>query len=182
MANIIITGTPGTGKTTIARILAKKINYNLIDVKDIVNQNKHLYTIEKGEKLVDLKKLRNLLLKELARSKNNIIEGHLLCDLSLPFKQIIVFRCNPRTLKKRLEKRKYKKEKIYENLLAEMLDYCLINARKNYKQKYAQIIQVEVSKRSLNATVNIILKAIKEKKKKIDDVDYSDQLKKFVVR
>lgn len=39
-ANILITGTPGTGKTTLATRLAENINYEYIDIGSIVKQNK----------------------------------------------------------------------------------------------------------------------------------------------
>lgn len=39
-ANILITGTPGTGKTTLATSLAKTINYEYIDISKIVKKNK----------------------------------------------------------------------------------------------------------------------------------------------
>jgi adenylate kinase len=42
-----------------------------------------------------------------------------------------VTKCDLKTLKKRLEKRRYSKEKIRENLDAEILDVCLIEALEN---------------------------------------------------
>ena len=35
----IFTGTPGTGKTELAKALAKELNYKYIDVNDIIDDN-----------------------------------------------------------------------------------------------------------------------------------------------
>ena len=50
---ILITGTPGTGKTTIAPLLGKTLKCPVIDVNQLVDE-KHLYTgvdPEKGYKI-----------------------------------------------------------------------------------------------------------------------------------
>ena len=181
---IVITGTPGTGKTEIAQALAKKLDLHLIEIKKIVEINKSLYKVKNKEKEVDLRKLRHLILNETKKASDLqpktysiIIEGHLACELRLPTKFVFVLRCAPQILKRRLEKRKYSKEKVEENLLAEMLDYCTLLARKNFKGK--QIIEIDTSKRSLENCVEEITKVIKGKKKKIDDVDYSKELEEY---
>ena len=174
---IVITGTPGTGKTVAARALAKKLNYDLIDVKQIVQQNR-IYRMKNSEKEVDLKKLKKILIREIRAKKNSIIENHLLCEIELQADFVFVFRCDPKILEKRMRKRGYKKEKIRENLLAEMLDYCYLKAEKNY---LGNPIEVDTSKRSLNNTVNTIINAIRKNRRKIDNVDYRDQLRRFVV-
>ena len=56
MTTIIITGTPGTGKTSVSKILADKLSILLVAVNDLVDQ-KHIYTgynKDKGYKEVDL--------------------------------------------------------------------------------------------------------------------------------
>ena len=198
MGIIIITGTPGTGKTLIARALAKKIWYKLIEIKKIVDEHKidkkfcahcklsnlqykdkGLYKIYKGERLVDLKRLKKATMKKIRvlESKNIIIESHLTCEMRLPAQFVFVLRCAPDILKRRLQRRKYPKQKREENVLAEMLDYCTLLVRKNFKGK--QIIEIDTSKRSINNCVREIINVIKGKKKKIDNVNYSKELEKF---
>jgi broad-specificity NMP kinase len=40
MKKIIVTGTPGTGKTTLAKKLSKKLKYAYIDVNNVIKENK----------------------------------------------------------------------------------------------------------------------------------------------
>ncbi|MEW6528573.1 MAG: AAA family ATPase [Candidatus Micrarchaeota archaeon] len=179
---IIITGVPGTGKTTISKQLEKrlkkKFNIHIIHLHEFAKQKK-LFIKSKNENLVDLKKLKKELMnkikmlhaqydgtskypkcskhdktanqksKTLKTSKTLIlVEGHVACEISLPANFVFVLRCNPSELKKRLQKRKYSEEKIKENLLAEMLDYCVLVGEKNYDKKI--IFEVETT----DATVN----------------------------
>ena len=71
MTAVLITGTPGTGKTTASKITAKILNCPLVVVNDLVN-NKNLYDgydPEKGYKVVDLEALSIIIetkLKDLA--------------------------------------------------------------------------------------------------------------------
>ena len=50
MKVIIITGTPGTGKTTLAKIIAKDFNYEYIDVNKIINKYKIVQAYDKKRK------------------------------------------------------------------------------------------------------------------------------------
>ncbi len=144
---IVVTGTPGTGKTTLAKQLAAKMHAPLFDVNKIAVQNK-LYKKERGtaEKIVDIKKLSALLRKKLARETSFVAEGHLACEFALPADFVIVLRCNPLVLEKRLKKRKYPARKIEENKMAEFLDYCLVNAEQNYAKSKAKILQIDATK------------------------------------
>jgi len=138
MKAVIITGTPGTGKTTLAKKLAKKLNYPYIDVNKIVKENKLDREYDKKRKCyaVDIKKLNQSLIKLINNYKKNkkikgiIIDSHL--SHYLPKKYIglcIVTRCELKELQKRLKKKKYGKNKIRENLDCEIFDVCLNEAR-----------------------------------------------------
>ncbi len=181
MLRIVVTGVPGTGKTIIAKMLAKKIGYGLIDIKKIVEKNK-IYEIKDKEKIVNLKKLRQAILKELGLeliTKGYIIEGHLACEIALTADLVIVLRTNPNTLIKRLRRRGYDKKKIAENILAELLDYCVVNAMKNYR---TTVVELDTSRRNKEKCVDIIIREMKNKKKnkKIDCINYRNELLKYL--
>jgi|TARA_Y100000310_G_scaffold271804_1_gene286447 adenylate kinase len=74
MKVIIITGSVGTGKTTLSKLLAKKLNFYYIDVNKIVRE----YNISEGydkkrkTNIVDINKLNKALIKEIKNYKNTI--------------------------------------------------------------------------------------------------------------
>lgn len=155
---LIITGTPGTGKTSIAKALSKSLKVKVLNEKDFINAQKLGKLDEKtGEIEVDVKELEKKLNLWLGKQKNAIVEGHLLCETRLKADLVIVLRAEPKFLEKRLAKRNYKQEKILDNLFAEQNGYCLKKAQKNYGRKKT----VEVfSSKSIKETSSIILKEL----------------------
>jgi len=128
MAILIVTGTPGTGKTTYAKQIAKEKEYLYVDVNAIIKE-KHIsaeYDHSRNCLVVDFEQLE----KELSHfSDNVVIDSHFSHFLS-PDKVDVCFvtKCDILELKKRLEKRGYSKSKIRENLDCEILDVCRIEA------------------------------------------------------
>ncbi len=176
---IIITGTPGTGKSIISKKLSKKLGIEIIDVKKLI-ERKNAYKVNKfGEKEVSMPKFRDFLKEELKKKKDWIIESHLLCEIKLNGDFIFVFRCGKKELEKRLKKRKYRKEKIEDNLMVELLDYCYLKSKKNNKGK---LFELDTTKRSVGKCVEEIEKAVNGKKKKLDEVNYSKELMEYVLK
>jgi len=128
---IIITGTPGTGKTRLAKKLAKQKNYEYVDVNKLIDEKNisEGYDKKRKSKIIDIKKLNKELIKIIKKDKNLVIDSHL--SHYLPAKSVdicIVTKCGLKTLEKRLKKRRYSKEKIRENLDAEIFDTCRVEA------------------------------------------------------
>ena len=118
---IALTGTPGTGKTTIAALLP----YPVIDVNALVKGGMN-FGIDpvRGCLEADMDALAAHLAR-LDSDETQILEGHFshhFADWS------IVLRLAPSLLKSRLEARGYSAEKIRENLEAEALDVILVEA------------------------------------------------------
>jgi adenylate kinase len=171
---ILITGSPGTGKTTIAKILLKKLKAKVINLTEFILKTKIFEEIN-GEKIVEIKKLQKSLKKELNKLKGKkliIVEGHLACELFLKKynPKIIVFRRSLKKLKKEMEKRGYSKKKISDNLILEALDYFGEKSRSKYKEVY------EIFVKDKKTTINKILKILKGKK--IDETQYANKIEK----
>lgn len=169
---IVITGSPGTGKSEIARKLAMHLGLEFVDIKKIVRNKKLLAKNHE----VDIKRLARAL-AFLKNKKNYVVEGHLACEVKLPADFIFVLRTNPSKLRQRLAKRKYSKKKLEENLMAEMLDYCTQRVEQVYGKKP---LELDTSQRSASESVRAIQKAIKQKKKKLDSVNYSGEIIKYL--
>lgn len=173
---IIITGGPGTGKTSIAKALAKKLSCPLIDVKRIVDDGR-LFAVRGGEKEVDIPRLKRKLVSVIGKKRDFVLEGHLACEMRLPADFIFVLRCNPVLLRKRMSKRGYPVKKIEDNVMSEMLDYCSQRVIKEYRKTP---LELDTSARSVVSCVRELEKAIMRKKKKLDRVDYTDELMAFL--
>ena len=125
---IVVSGTPGTGKSLFSKKLVKKLRFKYLDIKNFVRKNKIYDKIEKNCLVIDEKKL----VKELKKLKGDyIIDGHLSHYLKADY--CVVCKCDLKILKKRLEKRKYSKKKVRENLDAEIFDVCFNEAKKIQK-------------------------------------------------
>jgi len=161
---IVITGTPGTGKTIVADLLGKALKKRVVHINDFAKKKKLIIGKTRGSYVVDLKKLRKTLLKA-----DGVLESHLLCEFPLPDSIVFVLRCDPKVLAHRLQKRKYPRQKIRENLEVEALDYCSIKAEKNYKKVY----DVDTTRRTIGQAVKKII-AVLKKKSGSDKVDFSN--------
>lgn len=176
---IILTGTPGTGKTTISHLLAEKFGCKLVDINLLVDE-KHLYTgldPEKGYKVVDMvaleEEIQRILNEEVeddlkgrkdslggVKDSCVLIEGHL--SHNFPKADfVVVFRTEPPLLGNRLQKRGWKDVKIRENLEAEALDVCTWEA---YQLHGDKVHEVDTSNITPQKAVDTVLDIINGKK------------------
>jgi len=173
---IIISGTPGTGKTRVASILAKKINGLHIDLSKLVLKEKLYKEIDKEREtaVADLNKLIPRLI-EIIKSTNSpiIIEGHYAEIVPASLVDVaIILRTHPKELEKRLKEKKFKKSKIRENIQAEILGVCSYNALNTYGKE--KIYEIDTTSKTPNETVELILKIIegKDEKYRIGKIDW----------
>lgn len=141
---IIVSGSVGTGKTTLAKKLAKRLNSKYLNITEFVKKNKlGKYNKKYDSYEVDIKKLNKKLIEIIKKNKNIVIDGHL--AHFLPKKHVdlcIICKCNIKELKKRLKKREYSDKKIRENLDVEIFDAILTEA----KEKKHKTIIIDTTK------------------------------------
>jgi len=132
----IVTGTPGTGKTTFAKKLAKEKDLIYYDGNKIIKDNNISigFDQEKDCVIVDekvfAKVCNKIILDAKKENKSIIIDSHLSHNINSKLVDIcFVTECDISVLNKRLEKRKYLYEKIRENLDAEIFKICRIEAQ-----------------------------------------------------
>lgn len=154
---IAITGVPMVGKTSVAEALAKKLNYRLVKINELAEELKAYegYDKKRHAKILDMDKLE----KEIKKLKGNLIlEGHV--SHEFPVDVVIVLRCNPDILEKRLKERyPDKPEKVKENVEAEILGVITSEAIMHNKKVY----EVDTSDKTLDQTVEDILKILEGK-------------------
>ena len=167
---VAVTGTPGVGKHVIGDKVAKELGMELIDIGEVAIAKEFGQRDERRDTFeVDTEKLK----KELEKKDNCIFVSSYSEFMNVDL--AIVIRCNPKVLKKRLEKRNWSKEKIKENLEAECLDSCLISALDNCKVVY----EVDNSG-DLEDAVREVIRTIKVRPKQIiGRYDYSEFVDKL---
>ncbi len=151
---IAITGVPGTGKTRLSDILAKRIgSAEVIHATELVKSRRLFSSFDRdGSRIVRMKELERELGRIVAGSASRvvIIEGHILCDLRIRGAVAVVLREHLDVIKRRLVARGYGKDKVKANLVSEATDYCGAHAERNYARVY------EMFSRSRDTLPNMI--------------------------
>ncbi|MEA2055179.1 MAG: adenylate kinase family protein [Candidatus Thermoplasmatota archaeon] len=132
---IAITGTPGTGKTSVASVLAR-MGYTVEDTNNLAENFFVGYDEERECKIVDTDAMNDAF-KKVKEEGILFVEGHLSHLLNIDF--VIVLRCNPYELEKRLEKKKWKRSKIIENLEGEAMDIIFSQACELHDKRVMEI-------------------------------------------
>lgn len=124
---IALTGTPGTGKTAVARELGH-LGETVIGLNALAKREGFLGRTDRRRRTreVLLGRLGRFLDRELAGAGRVFLEGHVAHLLTVDF--AVVLRCSPPMLRKRLGRRRYPAGKILENSLAEALDAITVEA------------------------------------------------------
>lgn len=180
---IVVTGTPGSGKSTFAKQLAGSLeNSELIEINDIVDRYKIYSSIDKlGSKIVKLDELQskmNEIIKENSK-KNLIVAGHLAPEINLKQDITVVIRIGLKELVKRLEARKYQKEKIKENIISESVDYCGIKSREKCKETYE--IETKEQKDEMIEYIKSIISGKKAKSPNMEEISKFDELLELIM-
>ena len=119
---LALTGTPGVGKTTIASLLAD-VGYQVETVQDIAQRFGCIDDVdsEDGARPIDIDDLNTQINSEWRNNpiKSIVIDGHL--SHLLPVDCVVILRCSPSVLRKRLTGRSYAEQKISGNVDWEIL-------------------------------------------------------------
>ena len=150
MTSVFITGTPCTGKTTIA----SRLNGRVIKINDLARSHGFIMGVdeEKGYDIIDIEKLSSHICQLIKDCDEVLIfEGHV-THLLEGADKVIVLRVNPDILKKRLEGRGYSPSKIRENLEAEALGVCSAEAI----EKHDEVYELDVSDLTVDEAAELV--------------------------
>ncbi|MBB89163.1 MAG: toxin [Euryarchaeota archaeon] len=164
--NIALTGTPGTGKTT----LSGKLKYNIVSINDFY-ENISDGKDSEGNWLIDLEKLNDVI--DTKNKLKNVYEGHVshyLDNIDI----VVVLRCNPNELKNRLNSRNYNDEKIKENLEAEALNIISDEAIEQYGED--NVFEIDTSTNEINNCAEMMVNIINGNIKSNKRIDYSETI------
>ena len=180
--SIIITGTPGVGKHTIANEIAKKMKLEIIDINKIAKESE-LFEKNQDVNDVDVEKLKEILKEKDFEEK--VVVGHLAPYVleKNQIKIIIILRRNPYDLLVVYKNREYTDEKSRENAGSEILGIIAHDTINKFQEKS---FQINTSEKSIEETVKKTMEVISSNKGN-EEVDWLDlitknnDLKKFFV-
>jgi adenylate kinase len=161
-----ITGSPGTGKKTVARALSHLTGLKVISLNRLAISTKSGKRFD-SEFLVNIRELR----QQRIPSGGKIIVGHLL-PLVIPKSAVdfvAVLRCSPGVLRRRYMVRDYSEEKIKANIQAEVLDLVSYSALRKFGRKKVSEFDTTRSKNP-STLARQILETIQGKRPKLYSV------------
>lgn len=150
LPNIVVTGTPGVGKTSLSMLLVDKLNENVGKISPIPNKN---FTYINLGKLINEKKLYDNWNEEydvpefnedkvISELETMLTEGGLIMDFHsayfLPEEStdlVVLLRCNNTVLYDRLKARNYSDKKIKENIECEIMEVTSEDVRENFREE-----------------------------------------------
>lgn len=129
MTILCISGTPGTGKTIVSQLLARKLGWKRIGLNHLAKTKKLFCGYDRKRKayIVDTDLVAKEVKRLARRRKNLILESHYAHELDCDV--LIMLRTNPRELRKRMKAKQWSAEKIKENIEAEIMEVCLSEAQ-----------------------------------------------------
>ena len=178
MTKLVITGNPGVGKHTSAKLVIQRIGPgSIIDINKLAISQKAILKRRRtkyGGIEVDTKKLAKMLATQLEESKGVIlVVGHLAPYVLEPTRidLVIVLRRSPYDLIRVFERRMYSLHKIRENLASEILDISLYDSLQTFGKE--KIAELDTTLKAPGDTANdIVLLLHQKRKRKIGTVDW----------
>ena len=146
--NILVTGTPGVGKTATASLIAEATGYKHINVGELIKQHKCYegYDDALDTHILDEDKLLDLMenmFQECADDNMGIVADYHACELFPErwFDLILVLRAKTDILYDRLTERGYSDKKRSENMEAEIMQVVLDEAKESYDAEIVHEVQ-----------------------------------------
>ncbi len=166
---ILVTGTPGTGKTSVSKIIANHYGYKYIHI----GEDKDYVVAEEDVRIIDVELMVRWLEKKQDEVGGMVVDSHLSHYFPPERTKIcIVLRCEPAELKERLKKRNYPKSKIDINLEAEAIDLILQEALNEGHKVY----EINTTMRTAESCAEEAIKAIDNCTVKYGTVNFTNYI------
>ena len=172
MVVVAISGVGGTGKTETARVLVEKLNksakkaderYRLVMLNALASRVKAFksYDSSRKSRIVNMQRLEAELKKLRKEHKNLVVEGLFAHDFKADV--VVVLRCEPIELERRLRKKYTWHTKIQENVEAEMMGIITGEAMERHGK--SRVFEVDTSRRRPDETADIVKEIVDKRPK-----------------
>ena len=167
---VALTGTPGTGKSSVAADLERR-GYYVILLDRFAEEHKLVsgFDAVRGTREVDIEALDREIHVPM---KLGFLVGHYAHRLSVDL--TIVLRCHPRTLRDRLRARRWADEKVKENIEAEAIDTITQEATARGPFVY----EIETTSETPEAVAGVVLDILQGKTQGREPgrIDWTDEV------
>lgn len=131
------TGTPGTGKTTLAKEVAQATGLNHIGIGELAKENNFYLNYDQELESYELDEDKVIdEIDDTMKEGGNVVDYHG-CDFFPErwFDIVFVLRTDNTILYERLEKRHYNERKLQENIQCEIFQTILDEAKESYRSE-----------------------------------------------
>ncbi len=166
---IIVTGTPGVGKTELARRLAKETRSEFLNLSELVKKERLHKRFDQASQsyIMDERKLKGWLKRYIAKHPDTgvVFDTHSVGSF-LPARRGmigLVLRLDPVLLYKRLRERRWTKRKAWENVESEIIDVSLYEASKYLGEE--DVFEIDTTGKTRSAVLGEALKILSNERR-----------------
>jgi len=157
---IVVSGVPGTGKSTVTARLAEILGWEKIDLSEVAIRHGLILQEDKERRtyVIDEDALRAWIRRK-ASNTPLVIDSHYgeIVDDDLLLK-LFVLRVHPKVLTERLLRRGWHPRKVAENVEAELLGVCTVNALEEHPRE--KVCEIDATNKTPNKVVEEILRIL----------------------
>ncbi|MEM1597591.1 MAG: adenylate kinase family protein [Pyrobaculum sp.] len=164
---VLITGTPGVGKTTQCALLAKSLSTNCISLGELLSASpfvKYDPDLDTYE-IIDLEKAREVVASHIRGGE--VVDTHVVALVPDP-EAVIVLRKAPDVLFEELKSRGWPLRKVVDNVWAEILDVVYLEAA----ERWRRVWQIDVTKREAWETHLLVKTCVVQGRCVFEEVDW----------
>lgn len=163
MSVILIGGSPGSGKTKVASILGAKLSTEVISLTVLAEKSGCISMKDKVRDtgIINEDCLVDAIINEVGeKRKRVVVEGHYI-DLvpSGSVEIVFILRAHPAVLRERLTKRGYTESKVNENVEAEVIGVCQMDALDSFGE--AKVFEIDTSQGPPSDSVDTMIELMK---------------------
>jgi len=163
---VLVAGVPGTGKSTLARWLARRLEGMHLNLTRLVLEKGLWTSYDRSRRsfVIDYERLLEAMRRLFAGKRLIVFDTHwleIVKDVNVELERIIVLRTNPLVLAERLSIRGWPWRKIAENVEAELLGVVSREAIECFGEDL--VYEIDTSKVGVREAVELAYKAIEKR-------------------